>query len=174
MTLCRNRIQGLTSALGLTAENLRRIQRMQGRIRELVAHKFVNAPLKPRRGERRAHHRLSGLGFCPRGVSCRRERRAARRHLPPTGRDRLWRRRIHYPLRRSVLGGAGNWFGAMMGGLLMRAVPTLLDELNVSPTLGNAIFGLGLIIAVIKGPEGLAGLFDDIIDRLTVNRQETP
>ena len=74
----------------------------------------------------------------------------------------------------SVLGGAGNWFGAMMGGLLMRAVPTLLDELNVSPTLGNAIFGLGLIIAVIKGPEGLAGLFDDIIDRLTVNRQETP
>jgi hypothetical protein len=62
----------------------------------------------------------------------------------------------------------------MMGGLLMRAVPTLLDELNVSPTLGNAIFGLGLIIAVIKGPEGLAGLFDNIIDRLTVNRQETP
>jgi branched-chain amino acid transport system permease protein len=74
----------------------------------------------------------------------------------------------------SVLGGAGNWFGAMMGGLLMRAVPTLLDELGVSPTLGNAIFGLGLMVAVIKGPEGLAGLFDEIVNRLTMNRQETP
>jgi branched-chain amino acid transport system permease protein len=72
----------------------------------------------------------------------------------------------------SVLGGAGNWFGAMMGGILMRAVPTLLDDFGVSPTLGNAIFGLGLMIAVIKGPEGLAGLFDDIIDRLAENRRE--
>lgn len=67
----------------------------------------------------------------------------------------------------SVLGGAGNWFGAMMGGLLMRAVPTLLDDLGISATLGNAFFGFGLMLAVIKGPEGLAGLFDEIVDRLT-------
>ena len=67
----------------------------------------------------------------------------------------------------SVLGGAGNWFGAMMGGLLMRPVPTLLDDLGISATLGNAFFGFGLMLAVIKGPEGLAGLFDEIVDRLT-------
>ena len=73
----------------------------------------------------------------------------------------------------SILGGAGNWFGAMMGGLLMRAVPTLLDDIGVSPTLGNAIFGLGLMFAIIKGPEGLAGLFDEIIDRLTSSQGET-
>jgi len=70
----------------------------------------------------------------------------------------------------SVLGGAGNWFGAMMGGLLMRAVPTLLDDLGISATLGNAIFGFGLMLAVIKGPEGLAGLFDEILDRLAERR----
>jgi branched-chain amino acid transport system permease protein len=67
----------------------------------------------------------------------------------------------------SILGGAGNWFGAMMGGLLMRAVPTLLDDIGVSATMGNAIFGFGLMFAVIKGPEGLAGLFDGLIDRFT-------
>ena len=57
-----------------------------------------------------------------------------------------------------------------MGGLLMRAVPTLLDDLGISATLGNAIFGFGLMLAVIKGPEGLAGLFDEILDRLAERR----
>ena len=56
----------------------------------------------------------------------------------------------------------------------MRAVPTLLDDIGVSATMGNAIFGFGLMFAVIKGPEGLAGLFDGLIDRFTVNRRGRP
>ena len=74
----------------------------------------------------------------------------------------------------SILGGAGNWFGAMMGGLLMRAVPTLLDDIGVPATLGNAIFGLGLMLAVIKGPEGLAGLFDEVVDRVMRQGEDAP
>jgi len=74
----------------------------------------------------------------------------------------------------SVLGGAGNWFGAMMGGLLMRAVPTLLDDIGVSSTLGNAIFGFGLMVAIVKGPEGLAGLFDELLDRFSSKPGESP
>ena len=67
----------------------------------------------------------------------------------------------------SILGGAGNWFGAMMGGLLMRVVPTLLDDVGVPGTGGNMVFGFGLMLAIIKGPEGLAGLFDEWVDKLS-------
>lgn len=67
----------------------------------------------------------------------------------------------------SILGGTTNWVGTLVGGLLMRAVPTVLDDVGISATAGNLIFGFGLMMAVIKGPMGIAGLFDDLIDRIS-------
>jgi branched-chain amino acid transport system permease protein len=67
----------------------------------------------------------------------------------------------------SVLGGTTNWVGTVIGGLLVRVVPTLLDNAGVSATIGTALFGFGLMMAIIGGPAGLAGLYDDLVDRLS-------
>lgn len=75
----------------------------------------------------------------------------------------------------SVLGGTTNWVGTVIGGLLIRVVPTLLDDLGVSGTVGNMLFGFGLMMAIIGGPAGLAGLYDDFVDRIAdreAKRQE--
>jgi branched-chain amino acid transport system permease protein len=65
----------------------------------------------------------------------------------------------------SVLGGTTNWVGTVVGALLMRIVPLILDEFGTSAAVGTAIFGLALMIAIINGPEGIAGLFDQLFDR---------
>lgn len=70
----------------------------------------------------------------------------------------------------SVLGGSSNWVGTVVGGLLVRAVPTLLDSSGVPATVGLAVFGAGLIAAVLFGPTGIAGLFDDLVDRVTTRK----
>jgi hypothetical protein len=54
----------------------------------------------------------------------------------------------------------------------MRVVPTVLDDAGVSATVGNLIFGFGLMMAVIGGPAGIAGLFDDLVDRLSDRRSK--
>jgi branched-chain amino acid transport system permease protein len=72
----------------------------------------------------------------------------------------------------SVLGGTTNWVGTVIGGLLVRAVPTLLDNAHVSATVSLAIFGFALMMAVIGGPTGLAGLFDDLVDKIASKREK--
>lgn len=66
----------------------------------------------------------------------------------------------------AILGGSTNWVGTVVGGLLVRAVPTLLDSSGVPATVGLAVFGAGLIAAVLFGPTGIAGLVDDLVDKL--------
>jgi branched-chain amino acid transport system permease protein len=66
----------------------------------------------------------------------------------------------------SVLGGTSNWVGTLIGGLLVRAVPTLLDEIGISATISLSVFGIGLMSAIIGGPAGIAGLFDRLVERL--------
>lgn len=70
----------------------------------------------------------------------------------------------------SILGGSTNWVGTVVGGLLVRAVPTLLDSSGVPATVGLAVFGAGLIAAVLFGPTGIAGLFDDLVDKVAARR----
>ena len=70
----------------------------------------------------------------------------------------------------SILGGSSNWVGTVVGGLLVRAVPTLLDSSGVPATVGLAVFGAGLMAAVLFGPTGIAGLFDDLVDKITSRR----
>jgi len=70
----------------------------------------------------------------------------------------------------SILGGTSNWVGTLIGGILVRAVPTLLDVVGVSATLGMFIFGVGLMSAILGGPTGIAGLFDRLVGRLSTRR----
>ena len=65
----------------------------------------------------------------------------------------------------SVLGGTTNWVGTVIGGLLMRLVPLVLDEFGTPASIGTAVFGFALMMAVVNGPEGIAGLFDQLFDK---------
>jgi len=57
----------------------------------------------------------------------------------------------------SLIGGAYYWAGALVAGLLLRAVPSLLVDLGVNGYLAMVFFGAALLHALITAPRGLAG-----------------
>jgi branched-chain amino acid transport system permease protein len=65
----------------------------------------------------------------------------------------------------AVLGGASNWVGSLAGALLVKLVPLILDEFGASASVGTAIFGFALMMAIVDSPDGLAGAFDRLVDR---------
>lgn len=71
----------------------------------------------------------------------------------------------------TILGGATNWIGTVIGGLLMRLVPLVLDGFGASAAASLGIFGLALMLAITGGPEGLAGLFDRLFDKVSEKRR---
>ena len=60
-------------------------------------------------------------------------------------------------LALTIVGGAYHWIGALIAGLLLRAVPSLLIELGVNGYLAMVFFGAALLHALITAPQGLAG-----------------
>jgi branched-chain amino acid transport system permease protein len=57
----------------------------------------------------------------------------------------------------TVVGGAYHWIGALIAGLLLRAVPSLLVDFGVNGFLAMILFGAALLHALITAPRGLAG-----------------
>lgn len=57
----------------------------------------------------------------------------------------------------TLIGGAYHWLGAVVAGLLLRAVPSLLIDLGVNGYLAMVFFGAALLHALITAPRGLAG-----------------
>ncbi|MEP7101780.1 MAG: branched-chain amino acid ABC transporter permease [Burkholderiales bacterium] len=57
----------------------------------------------------------------------------------------------------TVVGGAYHWAGALIAGLLLRAVPGLLTFFNVNGYLAMIFFGAALLHALITAPSGVAG-----------------
>ena len=57
----------------------------------------------------------------------------------------------------TIVGGAYHWVGALVAGLLLRAVPSLLIDLGVNGYLAMVFFGAALLHALITAPRGLAG-----------------
>jgi branched-chain amino acid transport system permease protein len=57
----------------------------------------------------------------------------------------------------TVVGGVYHWFGALLAGLLLRAVPSLLTDLGVNGYLAMVIFGAALLHALVTAPAGIAG-----------------
>lgn len=71
----------------------------------------------------------------------------------------------------TVVGGAYHWLGALLGGLLLRAVPALLTEWGVNGFLAQIFFGAALLHALITAPMGIAGQVLGLVVRLRGGRQ---
>jgi len=57
----------------------------------------------------------------------------------------------------ALVGGAHHWFGALIAGLLLRALPSLLTDFGVSGYAATVIFGAALMHALVTAPQGIAG-----------------
>jgi branched-chain amino acid transport system permease protein len=62
----------------------------------------------------------------------------------------------------TVIGGAYSWGGAIVAGLLLRAVPALLNDWGVNGNIATIVFGAGLLNALITAPQGVAGQLADL------------
>jgi branched-subunit amino acid ABC-type transport system permease component len=76
----------------------------------------------------------------------------------------------------TVIGGAYSWIGPIVAGLLLRAVPGLLNDWHIDGNIATIVFGAGLLHALITAPNGVAGQILDaaelIKSRATVGRRE--
>ena len=66
----------------------------------------------------------------------------------------------------AVVGGVNHWLGAIIAGLMLRAVPSLLTDFNVNGFLAMIFFGAALLHALITAQQGVAGQVLDLIARL--------
>jgi len=66
----------------------------------------------------------------------------------------------------AVVGGVYHWYGALIAGLLMRALPSLLTDWEVDGYIAIGIFGIGLFQALATAQTGIAGQIAALIDKL--------
>ncbi|MGV1792118.1 branched-chain amino acid ABC transporter permease [Rhizobium sp. A37_96] len=66
----------------------------------------------------------------------------------------------------AIVGGVFNWYGAVIAGLLLRAVPALLTDLGIDGYVTIGIFGVALFQALATAPSGIAGQISALIARL--------
>jgi branched-chain amino acid transport system permease protein len=67
----------------------------------------------------------------------------------------------------TIVGGAWNWYGAVIAALLYRFVPALLNDIGVSGDAAYIIFGVALIHALMTAPRGIAGQISDLARRFS-------
>ncbi len=70
----------------------------------------------------------------------------------------------------TVVGGAYHWMGSVFAGLLLRAVPALLNDHGVDGNLSNVFFGFALLVSLIQGRKGLAGSLADFYKFVRMSR----
>jgi branched-chain amino acid transport system permease protein len=70
----------------------------------------------------------------------------------------------------TIVGGAYHWMGAVFAGLLIRALPALLNDHGVDGNLANAFYGFALLVSLIQGRKGLAGQLADYYKFVRVSR----
>jgi branched-chain amino acid transport system permease protein len=82
-----------------------------------------------------------------------------------------------FPTSQSILafaltavGGSYHWMGAVFAGLLMRALPALLNDHGVDGNLANAFYGFALLVSLIQGRKGLAGQLADFYKFVRISR----
>lgn len=61
----------------------------------------------------------------------------------------------------SVVGGVYHWGGALIAGVLLRALPSLLTDFNVNGYLAMIFFGAALLHALITAQRGIIGQWMD-------------
>jgi len=57
----------------------------------------------------------------------------------------------------AIVGGVYHWWGALIAGILLRAVPALLTDMGVDGYIAIGIFSIALFHALATAPAGLAG-----------------
>ena len=67
----------------------------------------------------------------------------------------------------TIVGGTFNWYGALIAGLLLRAVPALLTDLGIDGYVTIGIFGVALFHALATAPAGIAGQIATLAKRLS-------
>lgn len=72
----------------------------------------------------------------------------------------------------SLVGGAHHWLGALIAGLMLRAVPSLLTDFGVSGYAATIFFGAALMHALVTAPRGIAGQILGLIARLRQHGKE--
>jgi branched-chain amino acid transport system permease protein len=70
----------------------------------------------------------------------------------------------------TIVGGAYHWVGAVFAGLLIRALPALLNDHGVDGNLANAFYGFALLVSLIQGRKGLAGQLADFYKFVRMSR----
>lgn len=70
----------------------------------------------------------------------------------------------------TVVGGAYHWVGSVFAGLLLRALPALLNDHGVDGNLANVFFGFALLVSLIQGRKGLAGALADFYKFVRMSR----
>ncbi|MBM3373562.1 MAG: branched-chain amino acid ABC transporter permease, partial [Betaproteobacteria bacterium] len=70
----------------------------------------------------------------------------------------------------TIVGGAFHWVGALFAGLLIRALPALLNDHGVDGNLANAFYGFALLVSLIQGRKGLAGQLADFFKFVRMSR----
>ncbi len=70
----------------------------------------------------------------------------------------------------TIVGGAYHWMGAVFAGLLIRALPALLNDHGVDGNLANAFYGFALLVSLIQGRKGLAGQLADFYKFVRTSR----
>ena len=67
----------------------------------------------------------------------------------------------------ATVGGAFHWYGAVIAGLLLRALPALLTDLGIDGYVTIGIFGVALFHALATAPTGIAGKIANLLARFT-------
>ena len=60
-----------------------------------------------------------------------------------------------------IIGGPQSWLGPLLAGILYRVVPALFETWKIEGFFATAIFGAGLIHAIVTAPRGIAGQIED-------------
>jgi len=67
----------------------------------------------------------------------------------------------------ATVGGAFHWYGAVIAGLLLRALPALLTDLGIDGYVTIGIFGVALFHALATAPTGIAGQLAKLFARFS-------
>jgi branched-chain amino acid transport system permease protein len=66
----------------------------------------------------------------------------------------------------SVVAGVYHWYGALIAGLLLRAVPSLLTDFEINGYVAIIFYGSALMHALITAPRGIAGQISNLIGKI--------
>jgi branched-chain amino acid transport system permease protein len=72
----------------------------------------------------------------------------------------------------AVIGGVGDWRGAVLAGVMFRVPPALLNYFGVNGFIATMLFGAGLINALVTAPNGISGQIEALMASFKSRRDD--